>query len=203
MITFSIWAGTRCSQCNCSRRSKKHSIEICRWRPCFRRRRSSSSRRGCAKKAGLSRRARKWQSHLTNLRQLSLTEKLQYIMTKLRFAPAKAKHKIYRRAYKLYRQFGKPLPPVLQNIEEINFAAVKDYEPQVYAGDVTLFLATDLTADYDSKDVWRELVQGQIETYEIPGNHLNMIKEPGVCVLAERLRVSLERAESQRSPVRD
>jgi thioesterase domain-containing protein len=147
----------------------------------------------------LSRRAKKWQSHLINLRQLSLTEKLEYIIRKLRFAPAKAKHKIYRRAYKMYRKFGKPLPTVLQNIEEINFAAVKDYEPQVYSGDVTLFLATDLTADYDSKDGWRELVQGQIETHEIPGNHLNMIKEPGVSVLAERLRASLERADSERS----
>ena len=144
----------------------------------------------------LRRRAKKWQSHLHNLRQLNVTDKGRYLLNKLGFAPAKAKHKIYRRAYKLYQKFGKPLPPVLRNIEEINFAAVKDYEPQVYAGDVTLFLASDLTADYDSKDGWRELVQGDIETYEIPGNHLNMIKEPGVSVLAEKLAQSLAKAQT-------
>ena len=82
---------------------------------------------------------------------------------------------------------------MLQNIEEINFTAVKDYEPQIYSGDVTLFLASDLTADYDSKDGWRELVRGNIETHEIPGNHLNIIKEPGVSVLAEKLRACLGR----------
>jgi thioesterase domain-containing protein len=88
------------------------------------------------------------------------------------------------------------LPAVLQDIEEINFTAVKDYEPQTYSGDVTLFLATDLTADYDSKDGWRELVKGRIDTHEIPGNHLNIIKEPGVRTLAEKLRASIDRVSS-------
>ena len=142
----------------------------------------------------LTRRLKKWQSHAANLRGLNASGKLRYLATKLRYAPPKAKHKIYRRAYKLYQRIGKPLPPVLRNIEELNFAAVKDYEPQIYAGDVLLFLASDLTADYDSKDGWRELVRGEIETHEIPGNHLNIIKEPGVRVLANQLRASLDKA---------
>jgi len=142
----------------------------------------------------LARRAKKWQSHLINLRSLNTGGKLRYITTKLYYVPAKAKHKIYRRAYKIYAKFGKPLPAVLQDIEEINFTAVKDYEPQTYPGDVTLFLATDLTADYDSKDGWRELVKGRIDTYEIPGNHLNIIKEPGVRTLADRLRLAIDNA---------
>ena len=144
----------------------------------------------------LTRRAKKWQSHLINLRSLGAADKLRYLATKLHYAPAKAKHKIYRRAYKIYQKFGKPLPQVLQNIEEINFTAVKDYEPRVYSGDVTLFLATDLTADYDSKDGWRELVKGRIDTHEIPGNHLNIIKEPGVQTLAEKLRALLDQSET-------
>jgi aspartate racemase len=147
----------------------------------------------------LARRAKKWQAHLTNLRGLSAADKLKYLATKLHYAPAKAKHKIYRRAYKIYQRIGRPLPPVLKNIEEINFTAVKDYEPQIYSGDVTLFLASDLTADYDSKDGWRELVRGNIETHEIPGNHLNIIKEPGVNVLAEKLKGCLATAEDAKS----
>jgi thioesterase domain-containing protein len=145
----------------------------------------------------LTRRARKWQTHVANLRGLNTSGKVRYLATKLRYAPPKAKHKIYRRAYKLYQRIGKPLPPVLRNIEELNFAAVKDYQPQVYSGDVLLFLASDLTADYDSKDGWRELVRGQIETHEIPGNHLNIIKEPGVRELAEKLRASLAKTVKQ------
>jgi amino acid adenylation domain-containing protein len=142
----------------------------------------------------LARRARKWQSHFNNVRSLKTAGKLQYVATKLRYAPDKVKHKVYRRAYKIYQKFGKTLPAVLQNIEQINFGAVKDYNPQTYSGDLTLFLATDLTADYDSKDGWRELVKGRIETHEIPGNHLNIIKEPGVRMLAEKLHAALDQA---------
>jgi amino acid adenylation domain-containing protein len=137
---------------------------------------------------------RKLESHAVNLGQLELTEKFSYVFRKLKYAPAKTKHKLYRRAYKLYQRLGRPLPPVLKNIEEINFVAVKDYEPQTYSGNVTLFLASDLTADYDSHDGWRELVRGDIETHVIPGNHLNIIKEPQVGALAERLSRSLDRA---------
>ena len=143
----------------------------------------------------LKRKGKKFQSHLRNLRQLGTVERVAYVCRKLKWMPAKAKHKIYRRAYKLYKRYGRPLPPVLKNIEEINFAAVKDYEPQIYPGNVTLFLASDLTADYDSHDGWRELVRGEIETHEIPGNHLDIIKEPNVHVLADRLKGCLERAQ--------
>jgi aspartate racemase len=137
---------------------------------------------------------RKLQSHFSNMRQLNAAEKIAYVFRKLKYAPAKAKHKLYRRAYKIYRRYGRPLPPALRNIEEINFAAVKDYQPRTYFGDVTLFLASDLTADYDLHDGWRELVQGDVETYEIPGNHINIIKEPHVGALAERLKACLDRA---------
>lgn len=141
-----------------------------------------------------SRYGRKLQSHAANLRQLNAPEKIAYVFRKLKYAPAKAKHKLYRRAYKIYRRYGRPLPPALKNIEEINFAAVKEYEPRTYFGNVTLFLASDLTADYDLHDGWRELVQGDIETYEIPGNHINIIKEPHVGPLAEKLKACLEKA---------
>lgn len=141
--------------------------------------------------------SRKLASHAVNLRQLSLTQKLAYLFGKLKYAPEKTKHKLYRRAYKLYRRFGRALPTALKNIEEINFAAVKDYVPGTFAGDATLFLATDLTADYDLLDGWRELVEGHIEAHEITGNHINIIKEPHVGVLAEKLRSCLDRAQQK------
>ncbi len=136
------------------------------------------------------------QSHRTNLQQLTIGPKIGYIAGKLRFAPAKAKHKIYRRAYKLYERFGRPLPRVLRNIEELNFAAVKDYVPQVYSGRATLFLAgDDLTAAYDVEEGWQGLLGGGLEKVEISGNHLDIVKEPHVRVLAEKLRVALDRAQ--------
>jgi thioesterase domain-containing protein/acyl carrier protein len=144
-----------------------------------------------------SRYAKKLSSHGDNLRQLGARAKVGYLLNKLRYAPEKIKHKLYRRAYKIYKRVGRPLPPVLQNIEEINFTAVKDYVPQAYPGSVTLFLASDLTADYDLHDGWRELVEGGIDTLEIPGNHINIIKEPYVGQLAKALKNCLHKARTE------
>ena len=142
----------------------------------------------------LIRSARKLQTHFNNLRQLKLRRQFDYVYTKLAYLPQKTKHKLYRSAYKTYKKLGQPLPTVLKNIEEINFAAVKDYVPRTYAGNVTLFLASDLTSDYDLHDGWRELVEGEIETHEIPGNHIDIIKPPHVNALAEKLKECLQRA---------
>lgn len=149
-----------------------------------------------------SRYARKLRSHTENVRELSPPERFAYVLRKLRYVPQKAKHKLYRRAYKICERIGRPLPAALKNIEEINFAAVKDYLPQTYSGDVTLFLATDLTADYDLRDGWRELVGGRIEAHEITGNHINIIKEPHVGLLAEKLRACLEKAREDHTTAR-
>lgn len=149
----------------------------------------------------LSRRAgrvrKKYAMHLSNLNGLNWKARGGYILNKLRYAPEKARHKLYRRGYKIYKRIGRPLPPALKNIEEITFAAVKDYEPQIYSGDVALFLASDLTADYDLHDGWRELVQGRIDTHEISGNHINIIKEPHVRGLAESLLRALDKAQPE------
>jgi amino acid adenylation domain-containing protein len=144
---------------------------------------------------------KKVESHIENLGRLGTSAKVGYLLNKLRYAPDKIKHKLYRRAYKIYKHVGRPLPPVLKNIEQINFTAVKDYVPQAYSGNVTLFLASDLTADYDLHDGWRELVTGDIEVHEIPGNHINIIKEPHVGALAEKLRGCLDQAQEDLSLV--
>jgi amino acid adenylation domain-containing protein len=146
--------------------------------------------------------ARKLESHAKNLRGLGGVEKVAYVLRKLKYAPEKTKHKFYRRAYKIYERMGRPLPPVLKNIEEINFGAVRDYVPQTYSGDVTLFLASDLTSGYDLQDGWRELVDGSIESHEISGNHINIIKEPHVRTLAEKLKGCLERAQESQATAR-
>ena len=91
----------------------------------------------------------------------------------------------------MYERIGRPLPAVLKNIEELNFMAAREYLPQVYSGRATLFSATDLTASFDVEDGWRQLVE-ELEVHKIPGNHLDMIKEPHVQVLAEKLRLCLD-----------
>ena len=145
----------------------------------------------------MQRQAERVRAHVTNLSEIQLADKLAYIATKLRYAPAKIKHKAYRRAYKIYQRIGRPLPTVLKNIEEMNFMAVREYVPQVYSGRATLFSATDLTASFDVEDGWRQLGT-DLEVHKIPGNHLDMIKEPHVQVLAEKLRLCLDSAAGRK-----
>jgi thioesterase domain-containing protein len=94
----------------------------------------------------------------------------------------------------------RPLPRVLRNIEELNFAAVKDYVPRVYPGRATIFLASDdLTAAYDVEEGWQDLVGGRLEKIRVPGNHLDIVKEPHVRVLAQQLRACLDGVEEELS----
>jgi aspartate racemase len=142
--------------------------------------------------------ARQIQSHRQNLQQLGVRSKFRYVWSKLKYSPAKTKHKIYRRVYKIYERIGRPLPRALKNIEELNFAAVKDYIPKVYPGNATLFLASDdLTAAYDVEEGWQALVTGGLEKVRVSGNHLDIVKEPHVRLLAEKLRICLDRAQKE------
>jgi len=141
---------------------------------------------------------RKIQTHAQNMRTLSAQESVAYVFGKLKFAPAKTKHKIYRRAFKLYQRIGRRLPQALRNIEELNFAAVRDYVPQVYPGGATLFLASDdLTSACDVEEGWEGLAAGGLEKVRVSGNHLDIVKEPHVRTLAEKLRACLDRAHCQ------
>lgn len=149
----------------------------------------------------LERGKRRINSHLANLSQLGFGARITYLLGKLKYAPAKIMHKAYRRVYKLYERIGRPLPQVLRNIEELNFVATREYVPQFYQGRATLFSATDLTASYDVEDGWRQLV-AELEVHKIPGTHLDIIREPHVRVLAEKLNMCLQAAQDQAVKVR-
>src|SRR5207244_4791795 len=60
--------------------------------------------------------------HLDNLLHLKGKDKVTYLFGKARFAPAKIKQQLWRRAYKL-RRFNLALPATLRNIEGLNYLA--------------------------------------------------------------------------------
>jgi thioesterase domain-containing protein/acyl carrier protein len=142
--------------------------------------------------------ARGWsraQAHVANLRKLSVNEGIEYVIKKARFAPRKMKSQVWRRIYQTYENFNRPLPRMLKDIKEFNSLAVRDYTPKVYDGKVTLFWASaDLRTSIDLVEGWRALAGGGIEVHEIPGSHLDIIKEPYVGDLAKKLLSCLARA---------
>jgi thioesterase domain-containing protein len=141
--------------------------------------------------------ARRFESHFRNLRQLSFKRKLDYLSNKLWYVPAKIKGRVWGSIFKLYGNVAGPLPRLLRNIEQINFAAAGNYVPQVYPGKVTLFLASaDLTASYDLQEGWETLAGEGLEVHEIEGDHINIIKEPFVGQLAAELNACLDKAQT-------
>jgi amino acid adenylation domain-containing protein len=148
-------------------------------------------------RARFDRAASRTKAHLANLRSLSLRDKLLYLLAKSKFAPRKMKSHVWRRVYSSFENLGRPLPRALQDIKELNSLAVREYVPQVYDGHVTLFWAsTDLRASVDFVEGWRALAGGGIEVHEIPGSHLDIIKEPHVQELARKLSSCLARAQA-------
>ncbi len=148
-------------------------------------------------RAGFDRAVSRTKAHLANLKGLSLPDKFLYLVAKSKFAPRKMKSQVWRRVYSSFENLGRPLPRALQNIKELNSLAVREYVPQVYDGHVTLFWASsDLRASVDFVEGWRALAGGGIEVHEIPGSHLDIVKEPHVQELAKKLSGCLGRAQA-------
>jgi thioesterase domain-containing protein len=134
--------------------------------------------------------------HLSNLSTLSLGEKIDYFRGKAKYVPGKIKNKLWQAVHKLYAKANRPLPSILQSVQEFNFMAVMNYVPKIYPGKVTLFWASeDLRGSYDVLEGWNFLA-GVVETHNIPGNHLNIVKEPYVKELAAKLKDCIEKSQS-------
>ena len=73
--------------------------------------------------------------------------------------------------------------------------AVLNYQAKPYSGRIVLFQAdeTIVKKRFEPRYEWPRLVR-QVEVEEVPGNHLSMIHEPHVRVLAEKLRHCMDAA---------
>jgi aspartate racemase len=143
------------------------------------------------------------QIHLRNLSKLEMKEKLAYIMMKVKY---KIQHflrwiKLFFRkvAEKFYLKFKLPMPYALHYslIVDANKKLASDYSLQIYPGKVTLFRASDDPNERDNQfpDLgWSALAVGGVEIHEVPGDHMGMFQEPHVQMLAEKLRVCIDKA---------
>jgi amino acid adenylation domain-containing protein len=142
-------------------------------------------------------------THLTNIRSLPGGEKLSYIFAKSKYGPVRVKIKIWRTIYRSYNNLGLNLPQALKDVEQFNWLAAQQYCPQPFDGRVTLFWASkDLRAKSDMIEGWQILARGGMDLHEISGTHLDMIKEPHVADLAQKLNASLLGAQASRPAVR-
>jgi amino acid adenylation domain-containing protein len=86
-----------------------------------------------------------------------------------------------------------PLAENLKRIIVANTTALHNFVPKRYAGTVLIFRASARNLDpYDDPYLgWQSVVQGTLKTFEIEGDHMTMLEEPAVGVLAEKLNAAL------------
>ena len=119
---------------------------------------------------------------LNHLRQLGPDEQLAHVW------------KEARKVEWIYPDITLPQFSRFVRILRTHTEAWRAYQPQVYSGRITLFRASESSGDgYQEPDMgWGRLTSGGVEVHEVPGDHISMIHEPHVRVLAERLRGCLD-----------
>lgn len=95
---------------------------------------------------------------------------------------------------------GTPLGEKLGRVIQANHIAASKFAPKPYGGDVLIFRASERYLNpYDDYHLgWQSIVGGNIECFEFEGDHMSMLEQPTVGLLAEKLNVKLLAAATRR-----
>jgi acetoacetyl-CoA synthetase len=86
------------------------------------------------------------------------------------------------------------LPPLMRRLENAGWEAFDTYRPSPYPGTATFFRVDLPREDMgDPLPVWRRMVEGALTIEPVPGSHADIVAEPNVRSLAERVSVHLAR----------
>jgi surfactin family lipopeptide synthetase A len=136
--------------------------------------------------------------HLANLFQGDVRESSAYLLDRLDEARRKIERTMWRLSSTSEENGNGDRP---HNTDFIVHPAFHRYEPQPYAGKVTLFQSSDWPDGpyFDFKLGWTEVAAGGVDFHRIPGDHPSMFTEPNVDLVASKLRAQLEEAHSVRN----
>ncbi len=98
----------------------------------------------------------------------------------------------------LRRKIGALLATERQRIQRLPIrSAAARYLPPVWPGSLALFRVEEPhVGGFDYPDMgWRGMAQGGIVLHDLPGNHLEMLSEPNVKLVAEKLLAALQETE--------
>ena len=120
-------------------------------------------------------------------------DRLTYVWKKVRRVWRRINYRVWQITYRVYQSVGRPLPRALQNVQQANYKAARDYRPQVYPGRVTLFCASGEPRGFiHQKQLgWSQIAAAGVDVYEVPGDHITMLEEPYVRSLAQKLQACL------------
>lgn len=134
------------------------------------------------------------QINFSNLWQLPPNRKLKYITDRLDYRF----NKKFDYKADMIKDLSKISPPTPQllNLIDTNMQSAREYTAQIYPGDVSLFRCqVQSVGSYLSDDLgWGEIVTGKVEIYNIANSHYDLLKEPMISIVVEKLKICLEKA---------
>lgn len=106
------------------------------------------------------------------------------------------------RAYERKRHVAR-LPQIVKKVRAACFEAEREYQPRPYGGRVILFRSNHKALGQvgDPRAGWKHVASRGLEIYEIDGNHENILLEPQVRQVAERLKACLQLADAGSEPI--
>jgi thioesterase domain-containing protein len=103
-------------------------------------------------------------------------------------------------AWHYFERTNRPVPRFMRRPVAANDMIRRNYRPQTYEGNATLFKAELYAWNHpDAHDGWYELIKGKLEVRPISGRHYEIVKQPHVQTLARELSGALRKAQTSKS----
>jgi amino acid adenylation domain-containing protein len=135
--------------------------------------------------------------HLHNLKLLEPQERLTYVLKKIKGTIVGPGRETAEKAIcKIYMSLGYRLPVSLRMpyILDVYVKARRRYNPKVYPGRLIIYNAA---GDLLDPQTWEPFAAAGLEIHNVPGGHLDILKEPNVKDWGNRLRTDLQRVQSE------
>jgi amino acid adenylation domain-containing protein len=131
--------------------------------------------------------------HARNFQQLNLKDKLKYIKDRIIFRLIYQNKENSQKEFILDR-WDTDLPPAYLKVLEANFQSGENYPGKFYPGKITLFRSSiqPITQALHPELGWGDF--GAVDVYHLSGHHSNLLKEPCIQALAQKLQLCIERS---------
>ena len=106
---------------------------------------------------------------------------------------------------KIYPRREGSVTRTMRDVLEANRDALRNYTPQMYPGQITLLLSSEAPerSFYDRRLGWSDMAADGLDVQVVPGSHDTLFAEPHVKILAEKLRVCIQKAHVPERRFRD
>ncbi|HEX7807497.1 MAG TPA: alpha/beta fold hydrolase, partial [Thermoanaerobaculia bacterium] len=131
--------------------------------------------------------ARRLKVHASEL--MRRPDRATYFRKKVRRVWRRVVYRAWQLTFAIYEKLRRPLPRALQDVQQANYLALRNYRPSIYPGDVVFFYAEGEPEGFtrEKQHGWSILAGSGVHSEQVPGDHLTMLDEPHVKGLADKL----------------